>query len=426
MVLLFATVAHADPSTNDVVQALIDKGILTPEEAAPLLKKQSSQAEPPKSRDGWLGPGVGRNWDIEPYGWIDAGVAMGTHLGKANTTSSVFLSSPQKTSRVGLQGQGDMGDGVTAGFYLAQQIMPGDATNGSSAATGASNALLNLGAYGWISKDNWGKISLGRQDNIVFDAMGVMDTRGGLNFGSSYSFWFDNSMFGGTATSKSGLISLDGSSQLSNTVVYETPTWKGITVDTMWSFGNNPGSEDSSSKKAIAIYYRGIKDLILVAGQLQGNNSLGQDVARTSLIGGNYNWNDRLNLASGYIRMENPNGHGAEFTKYSLTEYSVKYWLTPKLDLTSGLYFLSDEIDSKNSATQLSLVANYQVKKSDGWSVSVYGGVAEMRNKGNIGLEPMAIGQMNYNAIGTTYPNAVVTVPGQVQDAVMVGLMVKF
>ena len=49
-----------------------------------------------------------------------------------------------------------------------------------------------------------------------------------------------------------------------------------------------------------------------------------------------------------------------------------------------------------------------------------------MRNKGNIGLEPMAIGQMNYNAIGTTYPNAVVTVPGQVQDAVMVGLMVKF
>ena len=411
-------------SQNLLVKELVNKGVLTPEEAAPFFKKVPPQHFD-KNRDGWLGKDVGRNVDMEAFGWIDAGVAIGTNLGNANSTGSYFVSSPQRTSRIGLQGRSSLENGIKMGFYVAQGITPGDGTGGTSAATGSTNALFGLGAYGWLSRDDWGKITLGRQDNITYPVLIAMDARGGLNFGGSLSFWVDNSMFGGTSTSKSGLFSLSAGNQSNNTVVYEFPTWKGVTLQGQYSLGGVAGNHDANSKTALAVYYRGIPGLTLATGQININNSSGTTVGRTTLLGGNYKWDD-FTVATGYVLWENPAADGANFSKYHSTMYSGKYQVTPKLDFTGGVYFLSDDINEANKATQLSLVANYSLSKSNGWVVDVYAGVAQMQNKGNMGLMPMAVGQMNHGSLGSTYKDSVISVTGQTQDAAMIGMMIRF
>ena len=363
---------------------------------------------------------------IEVSGIIDAGVLFADNLGNNKQSGTIFLNSPNKTSRLTIRASQDLGNGLLdddnlrGGFHLEQQILPGDGSQGQSSGTGAANNVFGLAANLWLEDGKLGRITLGRQDSVIYNAQNKIDTRGGWNFGSSLSFWCDGSAFGGTATKKTGINAYNGGNQHSNAIRYDSPDIYGFKLAGEYAPGGVAGNEDASSKQGITVMYSGVKDLLLVAGQMSINDSTGLETGRTTLFGGSYQF-DKLKLAAGYEVLENPSGHGAANTKFNLKETSMKYNFTDKFYVTGGVYKLSDDINHDNGATQYSLVADYWLSKN----MDVYAGYATVDNKGGMGMTPYGNGQFNLNSLSTSYSSKV-TVAGQQESAVVLGMMLYF
>jgi predicted porin len=367
-------------------------------------------------------------YKIEIKGNIDAGILFADHLGAANKSGSIFLNSPMKTSRFTIRGtetldQGLLDDDVLKlGFHLEQQILPGDGSQGVSASKNESNTAFGLAAYMFIDDKKLGMLSVGRQDSIMYKGHKYLDVRSGFNFGAINSLWTDSSAFGGTSTAKTGINSLNGANQVSNALVYTTPTFYGVKASGMWVPGGVAGNDTASSKYAGTITADDvIPNLGLLAGYYWSNNSSGVETARTSMFGANYTW-DKWKFAAGYIKMENPSlADGAANSEFNIKTLTAKYSVSDKLWLSGGVYRLEDDANSANKTTQYSLVADYALSKS----VTVYSGWARMANEGGFGFTPYGTGQFNYNSLSGTYTSKV-TVTGQDQDALVFGMNVTF
>jgi len=357
------------------------------------------------------------------YGNLDVGLASVSGMGATNSTANMVLNSPNYTSRIGFKGEEDLSDSLKAGFKLEHQILPGDGTNGVSAGSGSSNALFNLNSYVFLQSKDYGKLTVGRQNSITYNTLKELDPRGQRNFGALLSFWCDSSNFGGSATSKTGLLNLNGGTQVSNAITYELPTWKGITLQGMYVPGGVAGDNDASSRKALALIYKGIDHLTLVASQIQINNSTGHESGRTTTLGGNYKFlDDAAIVGLGYIKLENPSvAEGTANSEFTLLSVTGKYNFTKDFSVAGGWYELSDDVNSNNKATQKSIFAMYNLNKH----VEVYTGYSQMDNEGSFGFAPMAQGQLNLNSLSTTYPSKVVN-PGQTHDAIVAGMTIYF
>ena len=214
------------------------------------------------------------NPKIEFYGNMDAGIVGASNMGANKDTGTIFLNSPMRTSRLGFKGKEGISDGLTAGFQLEHQILPGDGSNGNSAGTSStSNTLFNLAANLWIEDATLGKLTLGRQNSIAFEAAIQGDTRKGLNFGSMMTYWNEHSMFGGTSTKVTGQQSLNGGNQWSNAIRYTSPKWNIFTLAAQYGVGGVPGDLDANRKLAATVTYTGVKDLTLVVGQTLINDT---------------------------------------------------------------------------------------------------------------------------------------------------------
>jgi predicted porin len=360
---------------------------------------------------------------LQIYGTMDAGVASMSNVGKANSRATFFLNSPNKNSLLGIAGTTSIGDGWIGGFKLEQWILPGTATNGVSSATGAANPTWMQNSTVYIAHKSYGKLTLGRQPQVVFDAIKLTDARGTYNFGGSLAYWVDSSAFGGTSTLKTGLRNMTGGILINNVIRYDSPSLYDFTVSAMYAPGGTAGNDDALSTKGITATYKGVKDLTLVAGYIDVNDADGRTTGRTTVVGGNYKFlDDKALVAVSHSAIENPNIDGLAHSEYTLNSISGKYQLTPKFDISGGVYKLDDEINGKNSSRQLSLVGNYALGKQ----VDVYVGWAQMKNQGDLGLGPLAQGQMNLNSLNSTYSGSSVTVPGQTHDVFMSGLSVRF
>lgn len=360
---------------------------------------------------------------LQIYGTIDSGVASLSNVGRANSRATFFLNSPNKNSLLGIAGTTNIDNDWIGGFKLEQWILPGTATNGVSSSTGAANPAWMQNSTVYIANKDYGKLTLGRQSQVVFDAIKLTDARGSYNFGGSLTYWVDSSAFNGTATSKTGLRNMTGGILINNVIRYDSPSLYNFTVSAMYAPGGTAGNDDALSTKGITTTYKGIPNLTLVAGYIDINDANGATTGRTTVVGGNYKFLDNKALvAISHSAIENPNRNGLSQSEYTLNSISGKYQLTAKFDVSGGLYKLDDEIDGRNTARQLSLVGNYALGKQ----VDIYAGWAQMKNEGSLGLAPLAQGQMNLNSLNSTYSGSTVTVAGQTQNVVMSGLTVRF
>jgi len=366
---------------------------------------------------------VSDNKILQVYGTLDAGVASMSNVGSANSRATIFLNSPNKNSLLGIAGSINMKNDWVAGVKLEQWILPGNASNGVSSATGAANPTWMQNSTVYISNKNYGKLTLGRQPQVVFDAIKMSDVRGNYNFGGSLAYWVDSSAFNGTATAKTGLRNMTGGILINNTIRYESPSIYNFTFTGMYAPGGKAGDDDALSTTGFNVAFRGIKNLTLVAGYIDINDTNGVTTGRTTVFGGNYKFLDnKATVAVSHSNMENPSRSGLAQSEYTLNSISGKYQLTPELDLSGGVYKLTDEQDSSNTARQLSFVANYALDPQ----VDVYAGWAQMKNEGNLGLAPLAQGQMNRYSLNSNYTESTVTVPGQTHNVFMTGLSVRF
>jgi len=168
------------------------------------------------------------------YGIVDAGVVYTTHQAGGSKTS--IDSGQLLTSRWGLKGSEDLGGGLKANFMLESTLASDTGASGSSFGAPLAPTLFDRASTVGLS-GNFGSISLGRQNMLGIDSVGLTDPLNlaysannpnvyysGLNAGSAF--------FGNYGTNGGGT-----ALRQNNSVKYLTPMVSGFGGAAMYGFG---------------------------------------------------------------------------------------------------------------------------------------------------------------------------------------------
>lgn len=215
---------------------------------------------------------AGAQTNITFYGIIDAGI-VAERGGVAGNVTKV-TSGVGSVSRLGVRGVEDLGGGLQTLFVLE---------SGFKVDTGESdvaNAIANRQAFVGLNSRRYGMLTLGRQKNPLYKALGEV----GDPFALAYA-----------GTSKNLFPLVGPNTRTSNTVAYSTPTYQGWTGELTYSMGEQPGSQDAGRQYAAALAYsNGNLNTRLVYNSRNSDNlapsapKASHDVGRNLLFVANY------------------------------------------------------------------------------------------------------------------------------------------
>ncbi|MDE1180160.1 porin [Paraburkholderia sp.] len=185
------------------------------------------------------------------YGLIDTGlVYTNNQSGHSNWQQS---SSTTQNTVFGLKGSEDLGGGLHAIFKLEQGF---NLNNGSQAFSGDG-----FGSQAWVGlqSDQYGTVTLGRQFDVLNDLLGPLTAGSNAWGGSLAAHPFENDNLAADSV------------VINNAVKYVSPTIRGVTVETMYAMSNKAGGFSNNRAYGFsASYAQG--PLNLAAGYLQMNN----------------------------------------------------------------------------------------------------------------------------------------------------------
>jgi predicted porin len=340
---------------------------------------------------------------VQVYGIMDMGVMSTNHAGAANGGLNSVVCGIDQTCRLGFRASEDLGGGLKAGMQLESQIDGGSAngstgSQGLSSASGSANAVFGRGANVFLEDAKLGKLTLGRQANAAWGDYGSLDGRKNSNFGSITNFISDGSSFGGTATTKTGLSNYTGSPFTSNTVRYDTPKFYGVSGTYARVFGNTAGDSDKSSADQYVVRYDNNGMFYGAVGQYKVNNSSGNAAGETTFGGVGARVTKDLTLTSSYYVLKNPASASASNGSFDLYSVGARYQVTPKVDVTTGIYQLKDNNNSNNGADLQSIQATYSFSKR----TQAYVAGSFVQNKGATGIAAYGGGGASLNSLGTS------------------------
>ena len=165
-------------------------------------------------------------------------------------------------TRWGLRGSEDLGGGLSAVFLLE---------DGFSSATGKlSNTgdLFGRQAYVGLSSNTYGTITFGRQYSFMSQDLSALSAEGLGWAGNLADHPFDND-------------DMIRHQSIQNSVRYESPTYRGLTVGTMYGFSNEAGEFSNDRAYSMGAKYDN-GPVSLVASYLQINRSAGAANVNTS------------------------------------------------------------------------------------------------------------------------------------------------
>jgi predicted porin len=353
------------------------------------------------------------------YGMIDMGVIGTNHAGTANANVNALTSGVDQTSRLGFRSVEDLGGGRSAGMNLESQIDAGNGSQGLTSGGGVANGTFARAANVFLEDKKFGRLTMGRQANVAWSTYASLDGRKNSNFGSITDFIADGSSFGGTATSKSGLSNYTGGAFTSNTVRYDTPTFKGFNATYGRVFGNVSGDADAGSSDQYMIRYDNKGMFYGAVGMYKANNSVGNASGENVFVGAGARVTKSVTLTSSYFQLKNPGNSGGANGSFDLYSVGARYQATPKIELTTGIYQLKDNNNSNNGADVQSLLATYSLSKR----THLYAGGSFVQNKGATGIAAYGAGGANLNSLGTT--NALAQA-GVAQSAYAIGMRHTF
>jgi predicted porin len=156
------------------------------------------------------------------YGLIDAGISYANHSGSNSQKLFKYDDSVSQSSRFGLRGTEDLGDGLKAIFTLE---------NGFSSANGTASqngALFGRQAWVGLSKDGAGALTFGRQYALTVDDLGGLFSNGGNMVAGNYAYHIND---------------LDQltSSRINNSVKFSSANFYGLTFGALYGFSNQAG-----------------------------------------------------------------------------------------------------------------------------------------------------------------------------------------
>ena len=227
--------------------------------------------------------------DVTLYGLVDYSVRYqnldADKAGVDKTNKVDMKSGANSSSRFGLKGTEDLGNGVKVGFVLE---------NGFAADTGAlgdkNNRLFDREAQLFVD-GSFGRVSFGRVGQLASanGSYGLLGVTG--PFSAGY----------GDATSGLKFVGANGFTRFDNTITYMTPSFGGLTVYAQYSSSvSSTGTEnESDTDRAYGIGAKFVGAGLTLVGVVDSTNyqSFGTDAvskdmddALTVTLGGNYDF----------------------------------------------------------------------------------------------------------------------------------------
>jgi len=186
------------------------------------------------------------------YGLIDTGLVYTNNQGGHSNWQQV-TSSTQNTV-FGLKGSEDLGAGLHAVFKLEQGFL---LNNGAQAFSGDG-----FGSQAWVGlqSDPYGTLTFGRQFDVMNDLVGPITAGSNTWGGNMAAHPFDNDNLAANSV------------VINNTVKFASPTWNGVTFETMYAFSNQAGNFANNRAYGFGVSYAQ-GPVNLAAGYLQFNNA---------------------------------------------------------------------------------------------------------------------------------------------------------
>ena len=185
------------------------------------------------------------------YGLIDTGLVYTNNQG-GHSNWQMNSSSTQNTV-FGLKGTEDLGGGLHAVFKLEQGFL---LNNGAEAFSGDI-----FGSQAWVGlqSDQYGTLTFGRQFDVMNDLVGPLTAESNTWGGNIAAHPFENDNLAADSV------------VINNSVKYTSPTWHGVTAETMYSFSNSTEFATNRSYGFALSYSQG--PINLAAGYLQLNDA---------------------------------------------------------------------------------------------------------------------------------------------------------
>jgi predicted porin len=172
--------------------------------------------------------------NVTIYGIVDAGIAY--EQGGKNGNVTKVSSGIGSASRIGFKGTEDLGGGLSAVFVLE---------GGVKADTGeqdVAGSIFQRQAFVGLSSKEAGTLTLGRQYTPWYNALAQV--------GDPFQ--------AGLAGSAKNLFPASGNNQrFSNSVIYKTPEFNGVSADVAYGFGEQNGSSTGRQLSASLMYSNG-------------------------------------------------------------------------------------------------------------------------------------------------------------------------
>ncbi|MEN7528368.1 porin [Cupriavidus sp. 2SB] len=309
--------------------------------------------------------------NVTLYGIVDAGVEFGNHVTQSNGAgqpatvgNSVRMSSGNLSgSRWGLRGAEDLGNGLKAIFTLESGFDIDTGTSGQGSRLFGRQAFVGL-------QGTFGAVTLGRQQNSLYDLFGAYDP---MAVGPKFSLNSVDSAFNGRAD---------------NALKY-TGKFGGLTTTAFYSTGRDNNGEVPGDYKAGRNFGAGVAyaaggfSVGTAYDQYQGATTAVSDKAvKRWALGTSYDF-QVAKVFAGYRWMRDD---GIASATTAATRNNV-YWVgglyrvTPALSLTGAAYY-QDTNNSDNDPWMFVLSADYAFSKR----TDAYLNIGYTKNKGNAAL----------------------------------------
>ena len=282
---------------------------------------------------------------VNLYGLLDAGLTYTTKQGGAGvpTPGQSGLNRVGvdagviATSRWGMRGTEDMGGGMRAFFNLEGTLINDTGAAGlgfgGGTAAGTSTSLFDRAAVVGLA-GAFGSVSLGRQNILGVDSIGLADPIGLAHPGTGNPNVFFSALNSGALYNSYGTNGGGAALRQNNSIRYLTPVFGGgFGGALMYGAGEQPGNSSKSSYKGISGYYRtGNSGAALAYATLKN----AADTDTLTLWGGGvkYEINSMFTLKGTYAQ----NKMDLNNRKIAVAAIGVDYLLTPALTITPAYY----------------------------------------------------------------------------------------
>lgn len=327
--------------------------------------------------------------NVQVYGIIDAGAGVVTRTATGNQRLWRVNADASTSSRFGVRGSEDLGNGLSAFFGLESGLDPrngnaqGVASSGTINGAAAPASFWRRGAYVGLRSATLGTLTIGR-----YGVPGV-----GISVANNNMITTGfNSGLGATLAA----VGIGNDFWNNNQIRYDSPKFGNFDFAANVSFGETAGSLRSGSTAGVTARYNA-QPLVFTAAYQRDEDwrPTGAHVSWYWLTGTYISGPFRASV--GYIEVKNERNIAGWFESNQWT-IGARYDFTPQLSL-SGHYF---EIDDKRAAGTKTTLAVVNLAYALSKRTSLYG-VYGHADSGTIGVTPIWGGAANAT---TTVRNA--------------------